>query len=56
LLWRLAQEVGRLLHLLSAEEALRFLSAVTLNLFRSFGDEEDAARRSLGRMSGRALA
>jgi AcrR family transcriptional regulator len=45
-----------LAHLLSPEEALGCLAAATLNLFRAFGDDEDAARRSLRRMSRRVLA
>jgi AcrR family transcriptional regulator len=36
-----------LAHILSAEEALRCLGGAVLNLFTAFGDDRDAARRSL---------
>jgi len=44
-----------LAHLLSSGEALNCLGAATLNLFRSFGGDDDA-RRSLRRISRRVLA
>src|SRR5256885_4050466 len=48
----------QLANLLSAEEALRCLAGAVLNLFSSYGDDRETARRSLrraGRRSGGAL-
>jgi hypothetical protein len=49
----------QLANLLSAEEALDCSSRALLNLFRAWGDDRDAARRSLasaGRRAGLGLA